>query len=93
MATGLPRQDHELLRTTSFVSTKMNSMEYFENWTQVPLNTHVRLNTTQPCLKKQGGKPHSPILGQGSHKFVISCNPTEDGHAQGPNEKDTSPQL
>jgi hypothetical protein len=34
----------ELLRTTSFVSTKMNSMKCFVNW--IPLNTHVRMNST-----------------------------------------------
>ena len=39
----------DLLLTTSFVSTKTNSMKCFVNW--IPLNTHVRLNKTQPCLK------------------------------------------
>jgi len=38
----------ELLRISAFVSTKRNSMKGFVNC--IPLNTHVRLNTTQPCL-------------------------------------------
>jgi len=41
----------ESLRTTSFVSTKTNSMKCFVNW--IPLNMHVRSNQTQPCLKVQ----------------------------------------
>ena len=36
---------------TSFVSTKTNSMKCFVNW--IPLNSHLLLNKTQPCL--QGG--------------------------------------
>ena len=39
----------ESLRTTSFVSTKTNSMKCFVNW--IPLNLHVRLNKIQPCLE------------------------------------------
>ena len=33
--------------TTSFVSTKTNSMKCFVNW--IPQNSHVLLNKTQPC--------------------------------------------
>jgi len=39
----------ELLRTTAFASAKTNSMKCFVNW--IPLNSHVRSNKTQPCLK------------------------------------------
>jgi len=39
----------ELLLTICFVSTTTNSMKYLVNW--IPLNTHVRFESTQPCLK------------------------------------------
>ena len=41
----------DFLRTTSFVSTKTNWMKSFVNSIMIALNSHDRLNTTQPCLK------------------------------------------
>jgi len=55
----------ELLRTTCFVSMTTNSMKYLVNW--IPLNTHVRFENTQPCLK---GGPEP--LEKESHEFLGS---------------------
>ena len=50
---GLPSKiTLKLLRTTSFVSTKTNSMKCFVNW--ISLHSHVRLDQTQPCLNVWG---------------------------------------
>jgi len=38
----------ELLRTTSFFSTKTNLMKCFLKW--IPMNSHVHLNKPQVCL-------------------------------------------
>jgi len=39
----------ELLKTICLVSTATKSMNCLVNW--IPLNTHVRIEDTQPCLK------------------------------------------
>jgi len=39
----------EIILTICFVSTTTNSMKCLVNW--IPLNTHVRFENTQPCLK------------------------------------------
>jgi len=41
----------ELLRSTSLVSTKTNSMKRLVSW--IPLNSHVHLNKTQACLSEK----------------------------------------
>jgi len=44
----------ELLPNNWFVSRKTNAMKYFVNW--IPLNMHVCLNKTQPCLNVEQNK-------------------------------------